>query len=56
VRSGKPEKCYPITIHTVTDGESVWDIGKKYKVSEDRITHYNKEESIRPGNKIIIVK
>lgn len=56
MRSGKPAKSYPITIHTVIDGETVWDIGKKYKVSADRVTHYNKEENIRPGNKIIIVK
>ncbi len=56
IRSGKPERCYPITIHTVADGESVWDIGKKYKVSEEQIRHYNKEENIRPGKKIIVVK
>ena len=56
VKSSKPEKCYPITIHTVSEGESVWDIGKKYKVSEECIMHYNKEDSIKAGNKIIIVK
>ena len=56
IRSGQPAKCYPITIHTVMDGETVWDIGKKYKVSEEHITHYNKEENIKPGKKIIIVK
>ena len=56
MRSGNPEKCYPITIHTVMDGETVWDIGKKYKVGEEQILHHNKEENIRAGKKIIIVK
>lgn len=56
VKNGEPKKHYPITIHTVMEGESIWEIGKKYKVAEERITAYNKEENIRPGNKIIIVK
>jgi len=56
IRKGEPEKCYPITIHTVAEGETVWDIGKKYKVSENQITRYNTEGDIKPGKKIIIVK
>lgn len=56
IRSGVPAKHYPITVHTVMEGETVWDIGKKYKVSGERVTEYNSEENIRPGKKIIIVK
>ena len=56
IRSGTPVKYYPITVHTVVDGESIWDIGKKYKVAEACIRAYNKPENIRSGNKIIIVK
>ncbi len=56
IRSGETVKQYPITIHTVSEGESVWEIGKKYKAGEDSIIAFNKPEDIRPGNKIIIVK
>ena len=56
IRRGQPVKQYPITIHTVADGETIWEIGKKYKVGEDCITAYNKPECIQPGKKIIIVK
>lgn len=56
IRRGQPAKQYPITIHTVADGETIWEIGKKYKVGEDCITAYNKPECIQPGKKIIIVK
>lgn len=56
VRSGEPVKYYPVTVHTVMEGESVWEIGKRYKVSEEQITAFNKEENLKPGAKIVIVR
>ena len=56
MRSGSPEKHYPITVHVVSEGETVWDIGKKYRIGEDCILAYNKAENISPGNKVVIVR
>jgi hypothetical protein len=56
IRSGSPEKYYPITVHIVSEGETVWDIGKKYRIGEDCILAYNKAENISPGNKVVIVR
>ncbi len=55
-KSGNQEKIYPITVYTVKEGETLWDIGKNFKTGEKQITAYNKPEDIVPGKKIIIVK
>ncbi len=56
VRSSTPETNYPITVHTVKDYESSWEIAKSYKVDPDSLTLINGPDCIRPGNKIVIVK
>lgn len=56
VKSVEGTKHYPITVHTVRAGETLWDVGKKYKVSGEVISQINGPECMSPGNKIVIVK
>jgi LysM repeat protein len=41
--------------HEVKEGESVWRISKKYKVTVEEIEHYNEiEKGLRPGDRLVI--
>lgn len=56
VRSGETVKVYPLTVYTVKENETVWDIAKRFRVPEENITDVNAAEDIHPGKKIVIVK
>lgn len=47
---------YPVTVYTVKAGETSWDIARKFRVPETAVLESNREEDIRAGQKIIIVK
>ena len=56
IRSEDPVKQYPITVYTVKEDDSVWDIAKRFRVPEEYIMEINDPENVRPGRKIVIVK
>jgi len=56
VKNGEDAEHYPLTVYTVKDNETAWDIAKRFRVPEENITEINKSEDIRPGRKIVIVK
>ena len=47
-----------IAVYMVRDGESLWDIGKRYYVSIETLMQTNNltSQEVRPGEKILIVK
>lgn len=47
---------YPIIICTVRDGETLWDIAKKYKVPQEHITAINHIDNISEGMRLVIAK
>lgn len=47
---------YPIIICTVKNGETIWDIAKKYQVPADHITSINNVETIQEGMRLVIAK
>ena len=52
------EKLPGFAIYYVKPGDSLWQIGKKYYVSVDRIKEMNNltTDEIKPGDKLLIVK
>lgn len=52
------EKLPGFAIYYVKQGDSLWQIGKKYYVSVDRIKEMNNltSDEIKPGEKLLIVK
>ncbi|MDV4149507.1 DUF3794 domain-containing protein [Clostridium sp. AL.422] len=51
------EKKASVTIYVVGDGESLWDLAKKYNTTVDELQKLNEldgEEKIKPGCKLII--
>ncbi len=51
------EKAAPISIkHTVTDGDSLWKIARKYKVSIESLRQHNhlKKDALKPGQELLI--
>ena len=51
------EKKASVTIYVVSDGETLWDLAKKYNttVAElEKLNDLNEEEKIKPGCKLII--
>jgi hypothetical protein len=56
LRTDEKVKDYPITVYTVKENESVWDIAKRFRVDEKNITEINRKEDICAGKKIVIVK
>ena len=52
------EKLPGFVIYFVNKGDSLWQIGKKYYVSVDRIKEINNltSDEIRPGDRLLIVK
>ena len=47
-----------IAVYRMKDGESLWDIGKRYYVSIETLMQTNNltSQEVRPGEKILIVK
>lgn len=52
------EKLPGFAIYYVKPGDSLWQIGKKYYVSVERIKEMNNltTDEIKPGDKLLIVK
>lgn len=47
-----------ITVYVVKDGDSLWNIGKKYYVTVDTLRSLNELEgdTLVPGQKLLVVK
>ena len=47
-----------MVVYVVKDGDSLWNIGKKYYVPVDKIKEVNEMNSdeVHPGDKLLIVK
>ena len=56
IRGCADEDVYPLTVYTVKENETVWDIAKRFRVAEENIIEINNAEDIRPGKKIVVVK
>ena len=56
--SSKLEKLPGFAIYFVKEGDTLWQIGRKYYVSVDKIKEVNQltSEDITPGDKLLIVK
>ena len=56
--SSKLEKLPGFAIYFVKEGDTLWQIGRKYYVSVDKIKEVNQltSEDIAPGDKLLIVK
>ena len=56
--SAKVEKLPGFAIYFVKEGDTLWQIGRKYYVSVDKIKEVNQltSEEISPGDKLLIVK
>ena len=52
------EKLPGFAIYFVKEGDTLWQIGRKYYVSVDKIKEVNQltGEDIAPGDKLLIVK
>ena len=52
------EKLPGFAIYFVKEGDTLWQIGRKYYVSVDKIKEVNQltSEDIAPGDKLLIVK
>lgn len=53
---GENEKRYPLTVCTVAEGESLWDIAKRYRVPVEMIRRTNGITELKPGMKIIVAR
>jgi len=53
---GEKEARYPLTVCTVKEGETLWDIGKRYRVPAASIQKINGASELLPGMKIIITR
>ena len=52
------QKRAPLTVYFATDGDTLWDIAKKYKTAPERIAAINSLEEdavIKSGTKLIIM-
>ena len=58
LNSAKIEKLPGFAIYFVKEGDTLWQIGRKYYVSVDKIKEVNQltSEEITPGDKLLIVK
>ena len=56
--ASKVEDLPGMVVYVVQPGDNLWNIGKKYYVSVDRIKAINElvSEDIMPGEKLLIVK
>ena len=54
-RGGRVQR-YPLTVCTVKDGESVWDIAKRYRVPAESVCRVNGVDELSPGMKIIVAR
>ncbi|RXJ71466.1 lytic transglycosylase [Veronia nyctiphanis] len=56
--TSQPHGDYKVS-HTVASGDSLWTIGKKYKVSHKTLARWNgmsPKDTLRPGQKLVIWK
>lgn len=53
---GERQTKYPLTVCTVKDGESVWDIAKRYRVPAEHVRGINGVDELMPGMKIIVAR
>lgn len=59
VDSGEPAKRVPMALYTVSPGDTLWDVAKRYKTDSDTLADLNQLDPQRPlveGMKLFIAK